>query len=376
MPEGIHLDLLRTNRELEQFIPQWRSLWREDGNATPFQSPEWLLPWWHQFGQPELRAVVIANCASPIAFLPGYIYPEPVSGERQLLLLGAGTSDYLDGIFSPRCKAEHIHAAFCLLEESGGWDTFHAVQLRAQSPLLQAARTAADFPVRFFPGENCSRMPALPMAQLPVKIRRNAMYYRNRASRRGRLQLVSADMQTWPLGFDALVRLHTERWQSCGEPGVLADSRVLNCHREAIPQLLQAGMLRLDWLTLDEEIIAAVVAFMDPSWASFQPSRMQSMYIYMLAHSIRHAEFRPGTVLLALASEKAAAEGFQQIDFLRGEEPYKNLWHVETVPTFGFAMAGSAKQRGLANGQPPRMWIQDCLACHRPRWVRSRSGIR
>jgi len=48
------LEILRTTSELEWFRPEWEKLWSEDSNATPFQHPAWLLPWWHQFGQDDL----------------------------------------------------------------------------------------------------------------------------------------------------------------------------------------------------------------------------------------------------------------------------------------------------------------------------------
>ena len=30
---------------LEDLQPQWWALWEQDAAATPFQSPDWLLPW-------------------------------------------------------------------------------------------------------------------------------------------------------------------------------------------------------------------------------------------------------------------------------------------------------------------------------------------
>jgi len=95
MRETSTCQLITTTRDLEAFRHEWSALWAADPNATPFQSPEWLLPWWHQFGQPGLRAVVIRESGRPIGLLPLYIYFDGARDERQLLLIGAGTSDYL-----------------------------------------------------------------------------------------------------------------------------------------------------------------------------------------------------------------------------------------------------------------------------------------
>ncbi|HZY62967.1 MAG TPA: GNAT family N-acetyltransferase [Edaphobacter sp.] len=332
MPEKHTFRLICQTCELEEFRPAWQMLWQQDRNATPFQSPEWLLPWWHQFGQPELRAIAILNYGKPIALLPFYIYYEPDRRERQLLLMGVGTSDYLDGIFAPECRIEHIHFAFEHLHEMDGWDVMYVTQLRESSILHRALKQINGWDDRSFGTESCSQMRASPVSELPVKIRRNAMYYRNRALRLGTLELTLANEEDWPLAFNALVNLHTARWQKNGESGVLADPRVLACHREAIPQLLRLGILRLGVLRLNGEVLGVAYALVDPVEGA-----TRTQYIYLMSHSIEHAQLRPGTLLLAAMTEHAANEGVQTIDLLRGEESYKRLWHVESIPTFGFS---------------------------------------
>ena len=365
MPEGLEYHLIRTSAELEAFAPRWSVLWREDPYATPFQSPAWLLPWWHQFGQPDLRAVSILQNGSPIGWLPFYIYREPRTGERQLLLLGVGTTDYLDGLFASTCTVEHVQHALEMLCSEGGWDVLYASQLLPHSLLFQALqrnialdtntgfqtngdvqREHGDAPgLQSFDGESCSRMPALSLAELPQKIRRNAMYYRNRALRLGRLELTVADETNWAPAFEALQSLHTARWQSRGETGVLSDERVLAWHREALPLLARSGLLRLCCLRLNGEIIGVLYSLVD------LPSRpVRTQYFYLTAYAIHHEDLRPGTLLLALAIDRAASEGVAIIDMLRGDEAYKQIWHMERTPTFGFRMRRPAHDRTAAQG--------------------------
>jgi CelD/BcsL family acetyltransferase involved in cellulose biosynthesis len=335
-------EILRTTAELEAFRPAWEKLWASDQDATPFQHPDWLLPWWHCFGQGDsraiaLRAVVVSQRANPVAFLPFYVYCEPDSNQRRLLLLGVGTTDYLDGVFSPECRLEHVQTALHALRDQGGWDEMYAGQLRPQSMLFRAMQRASD--AKPFTGESCWRMRAVPMPELPVKIRRNAMYYRNRAMRRGALELRTADPSNWPEFFNALVRLHTAQWRKRGEPGVLADPRVLAWHREAIPRLQSAALLRLCSLHLNGEVLGVAYSLADPVGR-----RSRTQYFYLPGYSGKYAELRPGTVLLALLTERAAEEGTDIIDMLRGEEEYKKTWHAEPFPTHGFAIH-SARRR-------------------------------
>jgi CelD/BcsL family acetyltransferase involved in cellulose biosynthesis len=103
MPVTHDLEILCSTAELEAFVPQWRELWFQDPNAKPFQRPEWLLPWWRHFQQPDLYVACIRHAGELTGMVPLYVYADPERNERQLLLLGAGTSDYLDGLFTPTC---------------------------------------------------------------------------------------------------------------------------------------------------------------------------------------------------------------------------------------------------------------------------------
>lgn len=333
MFSGVTYHFLRSAEELRACIPRWRALWRDDPQATPFQSPEWLVPWWHQLGQDDLRAVAIARDNSWIGFLPFHLFHDPYTGERQLLPLGFSSSDYLDGLFAPACTGMQIREALSLLLSEPGWDVFSAAQMPAHSRLFHAVRQMNEPRFRPFEAESCSRMRAVCMAELPQKIRRNAVYYRNRAQRRGSLELQCADAGNWAESFGALCRLHTESWLERGEPGVLADERVLAWHCEALPQLEQCGLLRLCSLRLDGEIIGVLYSLVDPPW---RPARTQ--YFYLTAFSTRLPDLRADTLLLALAIERAATEGVEIIDMLRGHEAYKQPWRLEWTATRGFAL--------------------------------------
>lgn len=339
MPSAVRFQFLRSTPELHASIPRWKALWRDDPAATPFQSPEWLVPWWQQFGQGHLRAMAILRDGVWIGFLPFYLYHEPYTGERQLLPLGISSSDYFDGIFAPACTAGQIQQALELLLDQPGWDVFHASQLPPHSRLLHAMRQMNLGRMRQFESESCSRMRAVCMAELPANIRRNAMYYRNRAQRQGRVELQMAGPGDWAEAFGALRRLHTERWLHRGESGVLADDRVLCWHRQALPLLESSGMLRLATLRLNGETIGVLYSLADPIW---RPVRTQ--YFYLTAFSARHAALRPGTLLVAMAIEHAAEEGIAIIDMLRGQEPYKQLWHMEWRATCGFAMESTSNR--------------------------------
>ncbi len=75
---------------------------------------------------------------------------------------------------------------------------------------------------------------------------------RNRAARRGALSHRARQAaRASSTHSTELVRLHALRWQARGDPGVLADARVAAFHRDALPRLDRAGLLRLYLLRFD-----------------------------------------------------------------------------------------------------------------------------
>lgn len=328
MHSATEYKLITTIDELIGFQPVWQRLWRLDPRSSPFQSPQWLVPWWRQFGNQHLCSVAISRGAEPVGFLPFYIFYDPKSDQHQLLPIGVGTTDYLDGIFAPECSPEGIAGAIDTLCESFHHDVLCAPQLPAHSRLLAAFGRSRGPRTFVSTSDACSRMAAVSIAELPQKIRRNAMYYRNRAQRRGTLELVQANDSNCLEIFEKLRSLHAARWKNCGEEGVFADERVSQWHREAIPNLLDAGLLRLMALHLNGEVIAVLYSLVD----RLREGRVQ--YFYITAYSPEHADLRPGTLLIAYAVERAAREGISIIDMLRGDESYKQIWHMEKTPTW------------------------------------------
>src|SRR5512140_231125 len=73
---------------LEALRPSWSALHARCRDATPFQSPEWLIPWWRHLGVGELYAFVAFSDAGLVGVVPMYIWTRP-DLRREVLLLGA-----------------------------------------------------------------------------------------------------------------------------------------------------------------------------------------------------------------------------------------------------------------------------------------------
>jgi CelD/BcsL family acetyltransferase involved in cellulose biosynthesis len=205
-------------------------------------------------------------------------------------------------------------------------------QLRPGSPLLEAApagwssRTEPDTPCPATPLP--SRLDALG-SMMSRKTLRDLRTVRKRAAEAGAHHWQEADASSLDIVFDALLRLHAARWETRQGPGVLNSPAVQAAHRTALPELLRAGLLRLQALHLNGEIVAVIYALVDPPQ---RPARR--VYLYISGFDPALDRLSPGMLLVGRALEQAVTEGFATLDFLRGQEPYKYFWGAADAPSF------------------------------------------
>src|SRR5207248_10715972 len=80
---------------------------------------------------------------------------------------------------------------------------------------------------------------------IPALKRRKLRMARARAARRGDVEFVNSDAESAASLFEWLVQLHGARWRTRGEPGVLADPRVLAFHRDLLSHDAIRAVMRL-----------------------------------------------------------------------------------------------------------------------------------
>ena len=295
---------ITTPAELGALAPEWTALWARCPSATPFQHPGWLLPWWETFGPGRLATIAIYNGNRLAGLAP--LYRDPAGIIR---FLGAGISDYLDVLLEPELAAAGAAAIYARLDGLP-W-IFDDVP--AGSPLLACPPTGAA-------REVCAVCPVAELhgafgaflARLPRGLRNTLARSRRRLDAR----FESATPATAGEFLDALFRLHSTRWADRNSPGVLAGQQIRSFHCRAAPELLRRGLARLDGLRFGETLVAVLYGFACRNRISF--------YLNGFEPALRR--FSPGILLLAQAIELAAQQGAMEIDFLRGNEPYKYSW--------------------------------------------------
>lgn len=308
--------ILRDPAALAALEPAWWDLWRRVPHVTPFQSPAWLVPWWRHFHPGDLFVIAAEREGALVALAPFYI--ETGSLGRRLLPLGISLSDYHDVLLDPACAPCAGEALLRAALDSDAWERWDLEELRADAAALrlpfppdlqEEATTQSACPTLPLSGSDLS-------AILPKMKRRKLNLARNRAARRGSVELRRAEGDTIGEALDHLCRLHALRWESRGERGVLADDAVRHFHRAAAPLVANAGLLRLHALSIDGAVVAVQYGF----------HVGDAGYAYLAGFDPAFDFESPGAILMAHAIEEALREGAREFHFLRGQETYKYGW--------------------------------------------------
>lgn len=339
----LEVDEIIATDALEAVRGDWEALFERCPEATPFQSPDWLLSWWHAVGVGELHVVALRRRGELVGLAPLFVYVQP-DGTRHLTMFASGFSDYEDALLDP--SIVEAGAALILRHVADirqRWDVASFQEIPRTSPLLDAP-CPAELAIERRPGSSCALLP-LPAsmdaleARLSWRFRRRLRNARNRLARQADARFVVADAGTLPTLLDALFRLHALRWRDRGEAGVLADPRLRRFHEEAAAGFLRRGALRLHALLVGGEPVAVLYGF----------DHRDRAYMYLSGLDPSARSYSPGVLLLHHAVAAAIAEGARVVDLLRGDEAYKDDWTATRRPNVALRLrdvtAGTERTR-------------------------------
>lgn len=314
---------LSSRGELALSLPEWDRLYAACPDATPFQSPAWIVPWLAHFGGGELCSVGIYRGDRLVALAPWQLSDGPV--ERTISFVGGGISDYGGVLVAPGGAGEGSVDVLLghLAEQRARYDLCVLDQLPPTDPLY-AARLPPDLSDEPSDQETCPELP-LPTRveslarQLPHRLGPRIQRSLRRLTREGQARFERAESRNLEELLDAFFDLHAARWHTRRTPGVLADGTVKRFHRDVAAGMLARQELRLHALRLDGRIEAALYAFVHG----------RRVFSYLSGFSPRLSALSPGTLMIWRALAVAIEEGHHTFDFLRGGESYKYDWGAQ-----------------------------------------------
>jgi CelD/BcsL family acetyltransferase involved in cellulose biosynthesis len=310
---------------------EWRALNGRARAGNMFLGPEWLLPWWTQFGEArELATVCVREGGRLIGVLPLFLERTRLGGieVRRLAFLGDGDTgcDDLDVIAEPgrerevleQCLARLMDLPWDVCDLDGLWrESFTALQLARRFPPGRVAESVIrDGRLRFI----CPHIPlsgsweqyASTLGRRENLRRREKWLYRQP----GVWVSCARDPDAGAKATEDFLALHRARWAVEGGSDGLADARHEAFHREASQQLAASGMLRMYTLFAARRPVASVYGVVHGGKFNY----------YQSGYDPAWASKSVGLVLLARTVQDAFGEGLREFDFLRGDEGYKAEW--------------------------------------------------
>jgi CelD/BcsL family acetyltransferase involved in cellulose biosynthesis len=337
---------LRLHTDLAS-VPALVPAWTELAAGQLFRSPDWLLPWWDQYGSrggPNRRlALVEVRDTATLALLPAWSEPRGRRVRFELLGSGEVCSDHLGVLVRRDLEAgvrrelsqrlaRAIRTEFAELE--GGpvrWREFEFDGVdradQATATFLDDLRTAGMITLP-------RSVPAAWRIDLPESweafLERLSKGHRKQVRRLERT-LNDSGRAVWrtvrspeelPRGLEILVDLHQRRRRSLGEPGRFASELFRNFIFAVAERLLRAGALRLGWLELDGS----------PAAVEFHARAGETIFAYQSGLDPERLDDEPGRLAFVAVLREAIAEGVRTFDLLRGDEPYKSHWRARPEP--------------------------------------------
>ncbi len=325
----IQIRLVTSYDGLLALQPEWRALNAVAPAGSIFLSPDWVIPWWQQFGahlSPRVMAARNAVGGRLLGLVLLAVGPRRALGAlpyRELVMIGKDVAEsaHLDALLLPEF-APRIAPAFARHIVAGlGADVVRLEGLAAGAALTEQLRNIAGVQANWRE-EPCPFLP-LPatmdavLAGLQRSVRSEIRRRRRRLEEAAAISFAEAQtLEDVSAALVAFFRLNGEVKLARGQEGAFNDHRLVAMQREVATRLFTAGALRLYSLTADGQVIASAYCYRDGDRVLF----------YNTGYSRDWSAYAPGTLILAHAIERSIAEGAKVYDMLRGAQGYKLEW--------------------------------------------------
>jgi len=310
--------------------PFWNRIVVQSAANTCHSTFEWLFTWWRYFGTDRRLLLLVAyEHDIPVGLAPLYV-GSGTTEPRDLHFLGQGLSDYA-GLITPRDRPDVTEALVsALLDLRPSWDGIDLEEIPAGSPnkaLLDRVIETARVPAAWQTTVQC---PYLPIeggweafyATMGKGFRHEVRNKLNRWNSRsdGRiegLELRYVDRREVDSVFvDEVAALSGERRSVDGHRSPFLNHPDQEFLREVLPLMGRRNQLRVGELRSGNALLAFMLAY---HWQGI-------VYMWNTQYDPTYAEYSLGRMVLVSLAEQSFHEGCHELDFMRGEEPYKFEW--------------------------------------------------
>ncbi len=310
--------------------------WNRLAGKLPMLSWEWMRAWWTGFGnQGELFVLTAHDGDTLVGILP-LVRQRSLLYGQVLRFLGSdkASSDNLSVI------AEREHLTSCAAsfvqwlndaKRPHQWDRLELDGLRAdaeETTILHDAFAEQGLLAATRPCPNCWHI-ELPVSfdaylkSLSKRMRKSLKDLDQDYVATGRAkQLFATSRQEAKEFLDAIAKLHQMRWKRVGIEGCFSHAQFATMCDDLIERLWPTGQLEPTLIEVDGRLVSGGVSLV----------ARDEYQIYLVGMDPTVEELRPGFLLNLFNVRRAMALGKSRLNFLRGDEPYKQRLGAVAVP--------------------------------------------
>ena len=315
----------------EEFL-QLRKTWDDalcrsiDNNV--FLTWEWLSSWWRIFGKErDFHLITVADGERLLAAAPLMISEYNVSRLklRKLEFIGSPDSDYHTFLLTEK-KLEHVRMMIEYTGERTNWDSveFHEIP--------EDSNTAEFLTMLKKPLFKARMQHVCPYSTLPnqfndylIKLDRKVRGELHRCEKRLREEnnigfRICNKITDVREAMRTFIDLHEKRWRSKKQSGSFSSKKnFANFHLEVAQLFAERGWLSLSFTTVNDMPVAC----------SYDFTYGQKLYGYLSGFDPSYAKYGIGDINLMYLIEHCIKNNLREIDFMRGDEPYKKKWNTK-----------------------------------------------
>lgn len=313
--------LVASREELEGLSEAWRLL----GGSNLMRSWDFQRCWLEHFASRDALRVLVSEESGRIEGILPLVEQKRLWTGRTLINFGSGKACLDDlGIIASHDRAPQLareFASFLLHSRELVWDYLDLEGIRTSDAAMQvfgdtfSSDNPASIDRRSSP--SCWALELKPdrdgYHSWPKRLR--SMMRKAREERQnGELEVkVASTREEAAVELKVLESIHQARWQDRGIQGCFSNESFLNFTHDLVGRTCEAGRSFVATLRWQGSPAASAICFLDCS----------NLYVYLASMSPEFPQQKPGWKLNGFLADYALQCGCKQVDFMRGDEEYK-----------------------------------------------------
>ncbi len=335
-------------RDVNQLSDSVRAQWNQLPMPSPMQSAEWLIHWWQAFGQAsrdQLNVLLVFDDEQLIAAAPWYV-SRAWTGSACLRFLGDGTacSDHATILIQDghRQSVLELLTRWLLHEASTTWHAIDFESVAQDDPAVsrlvrRLGEGGCERHLRDTVGTWVVELPATWdefLASLSKNCRKRCRRWQRTYFDSARAEVVHSTCDSLADAWQDLARLNQDRRRDFGDRSAFDDAGFDRFHRATLPSLFADGRAEIRRLRIDGQLKAAEYVLF----------RQGTVFCYQSGMTTSEGRDGYGNLSILALVRDAIDQGFTRLDFLRGDEDYKQHWGAHRVACVSYHVASPTLQ--------------------------------